>query len=64
MDAMYESEATLFLKDLLAKNPELVEQRRQLRATWWNRPQDLQTQRERDAAAVPATSYAYFPRPK
>ncbi len=61
---MYESEVTLFLKDLLAKNPELIEQRRKLRATWWNRPQDLTTQRERDDSAVPATSYAYFPRPK
>ncbi|MGH9576214.1 MAG: DUF3460 family protein [Terriglobales bacterium] len=61
---MYESEATRFIKELLARNPELEEQRRKLRATWWNRPQDLQTQRERDASAVPASSYIYFPRPK
>jgi len=40
---MYESEATKFLKELLAHNPQLEEQRRKLRATWWDRPQDLET---------------------
>jgi hypothetical protein len=59
---MYESEATLFLKELLQRNPQLEEQRAKLRATWWDRPQDLETQRERDASAVPASSYVYFPR--
>ena len=61
---MYESDATRFLKELLARNPQLEDQRRKLRATWWDRPQDLQIQKERDESAVPATSYAYFPRPK
>lgn len=61
---MYESDATRFLKELLARNPQLEDQRRKLRATWWDRPQDLQIQKEHDESAVPATSYAYFPRPK
>ena len=61
---MYESEATKFLKELLAHNPQLDEQRRKLRATWWDKPQDLETDRERRESASPASSYVYFPRPK
>jgi hypothetical protein len=61
---MYESDATRFLKELLARNPQLEAQRRKLRATWWDRPQDLARQTEIDASASPATSYAYFPPPK
>ena len=59
---MYESEATKFLKELLSRNPQLEEQRRSLRATWWDHPQDLAIQKERDESAVPASSYVYFPR--
>ena len=40
----YQSEATLFLRDLLDKHPELREQRSRNRATWWDRPQDLELQ--------------------
>lgn len=60
---MYESEATKFLKDLLKKDPDLAAQRLRNRATWWDRPQDLQTQREHDESDIPASSYVYFPRP-
>jgi len=61
---MYESEATKFLKELLAHNPQLEEQRRKLRATWWDKPQDLETARERRESNSPASSYVYFPQPK
>jgi hypothetical protein len=57
----YESEATRFLKQLLEQNPELRELRSRNRATWWDRPQDLETQRERDAARVAQGAYVYFP---
>jgi hypothetical protein len=60
---MYQSDATKFLNELLERNPQLDEQRRKLRATWWDRPQDLETQQERKASAVRAASYVYFPRP-
>jgi len=59
----YESEITRFLKDFLAKNPQVLEQQRKNRATWWDKPQDLQTQQERAQASVPAPSYVYFPLP-
>ncbi len=58
----YESEATQFLKELLARNPQLDEQRRKLRATWWDRPQDLEVSGQREESEVPASSYVYFPR--
>lgn len=60
----YESEATRFLKDLMDHHPELQQLRARNRATWWDRPQDLETAAEREAARVTPGSYAYFPRPK
>lgn len=60
----YESEATRFLRELHASHPELRELRSRNRATWWDRPQDLETAAEREAARVTPGSYAYFPRPK
>ena len=60
----YESDITRFIRDLREKNPQIVEQQRKNRATWWDRPQDLQTWRERSAATVPQPGYVYFPLPK
>ncbi len=60
----YESEATRFLKELLDRHPELRELRARNRATWWDRPQEPETRRERDAARVPQGAYVYFPRPR
>ena len=60
----YESEATLFLKELLDKHPELRELRSRNRATWWDRPQDLEVQGDRQAERVELGAYVYFPRPQ
>ncbi len=60
----YESEATLFLRDLLDKHPELRELRSRNRATWWDRPQDQEEERERQAARLEQEAYVYFPRPR
>ena len=59
----YESEITRFIRDFLAKNPQVVEQQKKNRATWWDKPQDLEVTRERAEADVPAPSYVYFPPP-
>jgi len=61
---MYQSDATRFLQDLLKARPELEAQRRVLRATWWDKPQDLETQREHDDSDVPQGPYVYFPLPR
>ena len=61
---MYESDATRFIRELLAKNPQIVEQQRKNRATWWDKPQDLETWQERSESTVPQPSYVYFPLPR
>lgn len=60
----YESDLTRFIRELLAKNPQIVEQQKKNRATWWDKPQDLETQKERADSDVPQPSYVYFPLPK
>jgi hypothetical protein len=60
----YESEFTRFLREFKQKNPQVVEQQYKNRLTWWDRPQDLQTQKERAQAAVPQPGYVYFPLPR
>lgn len=61
---MYESEITRFMRDFLGKNPQVIEQQKKNRATWWDRPQDLENWKERQAAAVRQSSYVYFPLPR
>jgi hypothetical protein len=60
----YRSEITRFIDDLREKNPQIAEQQKKNRATWWDKPQDLQESREKRGALVPAPSYVYFPLPK
>ncbi len=60
----YESDITRFIRDLREKNPQIVELQKKNRATWWDKPQDLQIQREGAAATVPQAGYVYFPLPK
>jgi hypothetical protein len=59
----YVSEATRFIREILQQNPQIVEQQKKNRATWWDKPQDLETSKERSDAAVPAPAYVYFPLP-
>jgi hypothetical protein len=60
---MYESDLTRFLRDLREKNPSIPELQRKNRATWWDKPQDLEIQGERAQSAVPQPAYVYFPLP-
>jgi len=60
----YESDVTRFIRDLREKNPQIAEQQKKNRATWWDRPQDMETWRERAASTVPQPGYVYFPLPK
>ncbi len=60
---MYESEATRFIREFLAKNPQVVEQQQKNRATWWDKPQDFKTWHDRAESAVPQPAYVYFPLP-
>ncbi len=60
----YESDVTRFIRELRSRNPQIPEQQKKNRATWWDRPQDMETLRERAASTVPQPGYAYFPLPK
>lgn len=56
---MYESEITRFLKDLKKTHPALEQSQRDGRAIWWDKPQDLDTQRRDQASRVPQSAYVY-----
>ena len=60
---MYESDITRFIRDLKENNPSIAELQRKNRATWWDKPQDLEIQGERARSAVPQPPYVYFPLP-
>lgn len=60
----YESELTRFLRDFKQKNPHVGELQKKNRATWWDKPQDIETWKERAAATVPQPAYVYFPLPR
>ena len=62
--AQYESDVTKFIRDLLDKNPELREEQKQNRATWWDKKLDLEQIKRNDEAEAPNQPYAYFPLPK
>lgn len=61
---MYQSDADKFLDEFKRTNPQVVEQQKKNRATWWDRPQDLDAMQERSEATVPQPAYVYFPLPR
>ena len=56
---MYESDITLFLRELKQAKPYLEDEQRKGRAIWWDHPQDLDTRRRDDASKVPQAPYVY-----
>lgn len=61
---MYESEVTTFIRELLEKNPQLAEEQRKARATWWDKKVDLEEQKRYREAEVGVRGYYYYPLPK
>lgn len=57
--AMYESEHTKFMREFLEKNPQQVEEQKKGRALWWDKPQELETQRRSKESKVPQKAYYY-----
>jgi len=59
--ALYESEHTLFMRELMKKNPHLVEQQKEARAMWWDKKLD---KNERvafeESKAARTGGYVYF----
>ncbi|UTH75742.1 DUF3460 family protein [Chromobacterium sp. IIBBL 290-4] len=58
---MYQSEFTQFMNGFLEKNPEVDNQRRELRLTLWDRDVDLEAQRRYTESRVPQKPYVYQP---
>jgi len=62
--ALYESDVTRFIRDLLDSKPELKELQRANHATWWDKKVDLDQVRRNEASEAPKAPYAYFPLPE
>ncbi|MDY0011487.1 MAG: DUF3460 family protein [Rhodocyclaceae bacterium] len=57
--AKYESEHTKFMREWLETHPQELEEQKQGRALWWDKPQDLETQRRLQESRVPTKAYYY-----
>jgi hypothetical protein len=57
--AIYESEHTRFIREWLEKHPEEIEEQAKGRAMWWDKPQDLESQRRIAESEVPMKPYPY-----
>ncbi len=58
--ALYESEASRFLRQLKADNPGLEAEQRRGRAIWWDKtPLNLDRRREEAASRVAQQAYPY-----
>ncbi len=53
----YESEHTIFMRQWLAAHPEELQEQKDGRAMWWDKPQDAAAQRGYDAAKVKQEAY-------
>ena len=64
MAAGYESDITLFLRDLKEKNPELDRQQREGRAIFWDRDVDPDLYKRFNESTLPQPGYVYQPKAK
>jgi Protein of unknown function (DUF3460) len=56
----YVSEHTTFIRDLLARKPEIVDEQKRGRAIWWDKtPRELAEVRRMDTDRVPQPPYVY-----
>lgn len=58
----YVSEHTTFIRDLLARKPEIVDDQKRGRAIWWDKvPRELAERKTMDEGRVPQPPYVYQP---
>jgi hypothetical protein len=60
----YQSDATQFINELKAKNPDMAEKQSQGRALLWDRVQDREAVRAYQAGKVSQNAYVYQTAPK
>ena len=56
----YESDTTIFIRELLVKNPEIKEDQKKARAMWWDKTLDIKELKRKHESAVERTSYVYY----
>lgn len=56
----YVSDHTLFMQELMAKNPQMAEEQKAGRALWWDKTLDADEQRRKQEARLPQKPYVYF----
>lgn len=57
--AIYESEHTRFIRELLAQKPQLAQEQKKGRAMWWDRKPDSEEDRRNHASNVKMQAYVY-----
>jgi len=60
----YESDITLFMRELKQRKPDLERKQAEARALWWDKSLDLDEQARFEQASVPMQGYVYQTRPK
>mgnify|MGYP003484136728 FL=1 len=56
----YVSDHTRFIRELLEKEPQLLQEQQKGRAIWWDKaPRDLAERRRMDEGRVPQKAYVY-----
>ncbi len=55
----YESEFTVFMRELKQQRPELEAEQSKSRAIWWDHDQDLETARRNGESHVKQKAYVY-----
>jgi hypothetical protein len=60
---MYESDITRFIRELKQQRPQLEAEQQRGRAIWWDRAQDLDTQKRNRESRVPQPAYVFQPAP-
>jgi hypothetical protein len=57
---MYESDVTTFIRELLEKQPHIVEDQKKARARWWDKRLDLDELNRRCDASDARGGYFYY----
>ena len=60
MDYSYESDHTKFMREFLAKNPQVEEKRLAARSVGWDKEQNIEERKRFNESAEPMKPYVYF----
>lgn len=61
----YVSDHTTFIREMLERKPQIVDEQRKGRAIWWDKsPRELADESKMDEGRVPQPAYVYFSPPR